>query len=216
MKRVFGITEAVFDIFYLLFALVLAFILLFIKTGNTAQSLAGIMALCLVFGDSFHLIPRLAVIKTGREDQFQKALGTGKQITSITMTVFYVFLWQIGIILFSPKNINIWSNIVYILAAMRIFICLLPQNKWQQRHSPLKWSYARNIPFFLQGALVAALFFIERGAYPGLGLVWLAIILSFLFYLPVVFWANKNPKIGILMLPKTCAYLWMLTMFLAL
>lgn len=215
MKRVFGITEAVFDIFYLLFALVLAFILLFIKTGNTAQSLAGIMALCLVFGDSFHLIPRLAVIKTGREDQFQKAPNRKADNLYNYDRILCIFMANRDNS-FSPKNINIWSNIVYILAAMRIFICLLPQNKWQQRHSPLKWSYARNIPFFLQGALVAALFFIERAAYPGLGLVWLAIILSFLFYLPVVFWANKNPKIGILMLPKTCAYLWMLTMFLAL
>ena len=46
--------------------------------------------------------------------------------------------------------------------------------------------------------------------------MWLAILLSFAFYLPVVLWSNQNPKVGILMLPKTCAYLWMLAMCLSL
>ncbi|HPF18680.1 MAG TPA: hypothetical protein PLY08_03755 [Bacillota bacterium] len=46
--------------------------------------------------------------------------------------------------------------------------------------------------------------------------MWLAILLSFAFYLPVVLWSNRYPKIGMLMLPKTCTYLWMLVMLLAL
>lgn len=38
--------------------------------------------------------------------------------------------------------------------------------------------------------------------------MWLTIVLSFGFYLPVVLWADVNPLIGMLMIPKTCAYVW--------
>jgi len=34
------------------------------------------------------------------------------------------------------------------------------------------------------------------------------IVLSFAFYIPVVLWADVIPIIGMLMIPKTCAYVW--------
>ena len=216
MKRVFGTVEAIFDLSYLITAFILGFILLSYSSGNSVRTLAGVMALVLAGGDAFHLIPRILVIRTGREEQLQRALGTGKQVTSITMTLFYLLLWQIGVLVFSPKDISGWSNSVYALTTLRIFLCLLPQNKWQERYPPVIWGVLRNIPFFLQGALVAGLFFLHRSTNPGFGPMWLAIALSFLFYLPVVIWANKNPRIGMLMLPKTCSYLWMLAMCLSL
>lgn len=36
----------------------------------------------------------------------------------------------------------------------------------------------------------------------------LTIVLSFGFYIPVVLWADVNPLIVMLMIPKTCAYVW--------
>ena len=126
------------------------------------------------------------------------------------MTLFYLLLWQVGVLVFSPAGVGAWSYAIYALSAVRIFLCLLPQNKWQERYPPLVWGIARNIPFFVQGALVAGLFFLQRSAESGLELMWLAIALSFAFYVPVVLWANKHPKVGMLMLPKTCMYLWIL------
>jgi hypothetical protein len=38
--------------------------------------------------------------------------------------------------------------------------------------------------------------------------MWLTIVLSFGFYIPVVLWADLYPVIGFLMMPKTCAYVW--------
>ena len=216
MKRVFGTVEALFDILYLFSALILAIILLLSSQGNPARILTGIMALVLVGGDAFHLLPRLLVIRTGREEQLRKALGTGKQVTSITMTLFYLLLWQIGVLVTSPKDISFWSYMIYTLTVVRVFLCMLPQNKWQERYPQVTWGIVRNIPFFLQGAIVAVLFFLQRSNLSGLSLMWLAISLSFAFYLPVVVWANRNPKIGMLMLPKTCSYLWMLAMCLSL
>ncbi|NLA87259.1 MAG: hypothetical protein GX847_08275 [Clostridiales bacterium] len=216
MKRVFGTAEAVFDILYLLAATIIGILILTSAQGNPARVLAGFMALVLVGGDAFHLLPRIRVIMTGEEKKLRHALGLGKQITSITMAVFYVLLWHIGLIIYAPDNARCWSCAVYILAAARVALCLFPQNKWRERYSPGSWGVWRNVPFVAQGAVVAGLFFIFRNAARGFGLAWLAIILSFLFYAPVVLWVQRNPKIGMLMLPKTCSYLWLLIMCLSL
>lgn len=216
MKRVFGIFEAIFDGFYLITAFILSLILLLANSPNDTRILAGIMSLILVGGDAFHLLPRILLILTQQEEKLRHILGIGKQITSITMTLFYLLLWQIGLSAFSPDSLPFWSYFVYLLAGIRIFLCLLPQNGWQKRYPPAKWGILRNIPFFLLGLIVAGLFFLQRNTLPGLSWMWLAIILSFIFYLPVVLWVNKNSKIGMLMLPKTCTYLWMLFMCMSL
>ncbi len=216
MKRVFGTIEAVFDTAYLTTAFIIGILLVLTGTGNTARLTAGVMALVLAGGDAFHLVPRINVIITKREEPLRRALGRGKQITSITMTVFYLLLWQTGLSAFEIKTAGIWGYSVYTLAAIRVLLCLLPQNKWLERHPPVRWGILRNTPFFLLGAVVAGLFFLHRFTVQGLWLMWLAITLSFAFYLPVVLLSNKNPKIGMLMLPKTGAYIWMLSMCFAL
>lgn len=215
MKRVFGMVEAVFDLLYLSAALLIGFSLILSGSHNPARLQAGIMAFVLAGGDAFHLLPRIAVILSGREERLRPVLGLGKLITSITMTIFYLLLWRLGLSLFASGT-GFWSYTVYALAAVRIFLCLLPQNRWKERYPPVKWGIFRNIPFFLQGMIVAGLFLLHRSAVPALGPMWLAIILSFAFYLPVVLWANKNTKIGMLMLPKSCAYIWILAMCLLL
>ena len=44
-------------------------------------------------------------------------------------------------------------------------------------------------------------------------LMWLAVLLSFGFYIPVVLWAHTVPVIGMLMLPKTVMFIWIICMF---
>lgn len=215
MKRVFGIFEVIFDITYLALVFIISFILLATPSNNQARILAGVMSVILVAGDSFHLFPRIKVILTGEEEKFRGMLGRGKQITSITMTIFYLCLWQIGLIIFQ-FSANSITYLVYSLVIIRILICFLPQNKWCERFPPLKWGILRNIPFFMIGMLVSILFFVNKSIVIGLEFMWLAILLSFSFYLPVVLLSNLNPKIGMLMLAKTCCYLWLLFMCLSL
>lgn len=216
VKRVFGTVEAVFDILYLGSALVIGMGLLLSATGNVARGLAGMMAMVLAGGDAFHLIPRTLVIITRKEECLRQALGRGKQITSMTMTIFYVLLWHLGLLLFSPDHALIWSLIVYVLAIVRLVLCLLPHNRWTDRYPPESWGIGRNIPFFLLGVLVAGWYLVNRTDDPRFASMGVAVALSFAFYLPVVLGANKNPKIGMLMLPKTMCYLWMLILCLSL
>jgi hypothetical protein len=214
-KPVFGWAEAIFDLLYLLAAASIGLWLLH-TPGPTGRALAGQSALLLAGGDAFHLLPRIAAVLTGRRQALAKAMAVGKLVTSITMTGFYLLLWRLGLLLFSPSLPSFCSALIYGLAILRGALCLLPQNRWLDPRPPLRWGIYRNIPFLLLGLGVAALFAACQGAAPAVTNMAFAILLSFGFYLPVVIWADKNPKLGMLMLPKTCAYLWMLSMFLAL
>lgn len=210
-RHIFGWIEAVFNSLYLGIALVLG-ILLLSRASVLPQMLAGVMALVLVGGDAFHLVPRIMVVLTGDRHRWQNALGFGKLVASITMTLFYVLLWHIGIQLFIATNIGSWTLIVYLLAAIRIGLCLPKHNRWHDIAPPVSWGIYRNIPFALLGVLVAGFFAVHAQA--TLSWLWLAIALSFAFYLPVVVGVNKNRKLGMLMLPKSCAYLWILSLLM--
>lgn len=206
--------EIVFNSLYLLTVLVLGTAYI-ITAHSTVRLLWGIMALTLGFGDAFHLIPRIRVAISGDKERFQAALGWGKLLTSITMTVFYVLLWQIGLIAFSAQMPR-FTVLIYLLAFTRIALCLFPQNQWPAKNPSVAWGIYRNIPFTVLGGMVMWLFAQNSAALPQLQWTWLAILLSFGFYIPVVLWAHKNPKLGMLMLPKTCAYVWIVCMGLGL
>lgn len=166
------------------------------------------MTLVLVFGDAFHLIPRI-LAALDPAGNYAVSLGIGKMITSITMTVFYVILYCIYEIRYSQKN-TVLRAAVGLLALVRIMLCFMPQNDWTGA-APMIWGVYRNIPFTILGLIMVVLFFLKRDDKP-YKWMWPAITLSFAFYIPVVLWADVSPIIGMLMLPKTCMYMWMVVM----
>lgn len=99
---------------------------------------------------------------------------------------------------------------VWALALSRIILCLFPQNLWTSPDAPLSWGIYRNIPFVILGALIIALFIksISQNHDRQLKFLPLAVALSFICYIPVVLFADKIPIAGALMIPKTCAYVW--------
>lgn len=183
-----AIVETVFDAVYLVSVITIGILMIRGCKGSHQFKLFGLMAVVLGAGDSFHLIPRaLALCTTGLEN-FTVPLGLGKWITSVTMTVFYVLLYYVWRERYRVKGSNGLTAAIYGLAAVRVILCMMPQNQWLSDGSPLSWGIYRNIPFALMGLLI--------------------IVLSFGFYVPVVLWANTIPMIGMLMIPKTCAYVW--------
>ena len=129
------------------------------SNGNGQYRLFGIMAVVLGTGDAFHLIPRALALCTTGLDQFTVALGMGKFITSITMTVFYVILYYVWRARYQIQGKNGLTAAVYLLAAARIVLCLFPQNQWLSAEAPLSWGIYRNIPFALMGLLIIVLFY---------------------------------------------------------
>ncbi len=103
---------------------------------------------------------------------------------------------------------------IYILAAARIILCMFPQNGWLSQDPSYMWGIYRNIPFALLGILIVVLFIKEASkiACDPFRFAWLAVTLSFAFYIPVVLFADKIPAIGALMMPKTLSYVWLIWM----
>ncbi len=203
--------ESIFDILYLLTALVSGAIILIKNRGITGK-LAGAAVLLLGAGDAFHLVPRVLNYFVDADLTFW--LGIGKLVTSVTMTVFYVLLYVAGTKLFGIEKNDASYPAIAALAIIRIVICLFPQNGWLKNDGLLYWPIARNVPFAALGIIVIILFFKNRNVCKELKRVWLYVTLSFAFYLPVAILASFFPMLGMLMLPKTVCYVLIIIAFL--
>lgn len=202
--------ETLFDIVYLVGVITLGVLMIRSCRGRRQYLLYGIMAVTLGCGDAFHLVPRAIALCTTGLDSYTTLLGIGKLITSITMTAFYVLLYFVWRERYGVKGRRSLTGAVLALAAVRILLCLLPQNQWTSANPPLSWGVLRNIPFTVLGLIVIVLFYRsarETHDTPFRWL-WLTIVLSFGFYIPVVLWSSTVPLVGMLMIPKTCAYVW--------
>lgn len=209
-----AIGETIFDIIYLSLVITTGILMIIKSNGNRQYRIFGIMAVILGAGDAFHLIPRSYALCTSGLQNFPEALGIGKLVTSITMTVFYVLLYRVWQMRYHEEGKKGLSAAVYVLAAVRITLCLFPQNKWTSPDAPLTWGIYRNIPFVVLGILIIVLFFgkAKKSGDSRFRFMWLAILFSFAFYVPVVLWAGTIPPIGMLMIPKTCMYVWIVLM----
>lgn len=203
--------ESCFDILYLLFAIISGIIILR-RADSKAEKEMGLAALILGVGDAFHLVPR--VLNYFIVGDFTAALGIGKLITSITMTVFYLLMYYIWREYDHRGENRTLSIIIWSLSIVRIALCLFPQNAWLENGNNLTWAILRNIPFVILGAMICWLYYDSRKAERKLRFMWLYILLSFAFYIPVAVAAGIVPTLGMLMLPKTVCYILMIVSFL--
>lgn len=208
-----AIMETLFDIVYLISVITMGVIMIRRSKTDGQDRLFGIMAVVLGCGDAFHLVPRAYALCTDGLNAHVASLGFGKLVTSITMTVFYVILYHIWEKRYTPKGNNL-KVAVYALALVRIVLCLFPQNDWLSAAAPVSWGIIRNIPFAILGLLIIVIFYQEtkKRQDGDFRFMWLAVLLSFGFYIPVVLFSQTVPAVGMLMIPKTCAYVWIVVM----
>ena len=207
MQAVF---ETLFDAVYLVTVIALGILMIRGSKGRRQYLLFGAMAVTLGCGDAFHLIPRAVALCTTGLANYTAALGVGKLITSVTMTAFYVLLYYVWRSRYQVEGRRALTAAVWVLAALRVLLCLMPQNAWTSADAPLSWGVYRNIPFAILGAVIVVLFCRsakekQDAAFRHLGLT---VVLSFACYIPVVLFADAVPVVGMLMIPKTCAYVW--------
>lgn len=216
--RVPDLMEAVFDTCYLLFDLIAGILFFAFSHGSPLFLLYGILTWTLCFGDAFHLVPRVLRAVKGSNEKMERQLGIGLQISSITMTVFYILLLYIWKQTFCEMTAPVMLEIlIWVSAAVRIAVCMLPQNNWCGKEGNRKLSVIRNAVFAVTGICVIVLYVMSGNTY-GYHMTRMAaaIVISFGCYLPVTLLSKKMPKIGMLMIPKTCAYIWMIVMGLQL
>ncbi|WP_352420548.1 hypothetical protein [Proteiniborus sp.] len=209
-----AIMETLFDAVYLIGVITVGIIMVTKAKGNKQFKLFGLMAVLLGAGDAFHLIPRsYALLTTGLEAN-AAALGIGKFITSITMTIFYVILYHIWRQRYNIEGRKGLTLSIYALSIIRIALCFFPQNDWLNYNAPVSWGIYRNLPFAIMGIIIICIFYseVKKHTDENFRFMWLAIVLSFALYMPVVLWATTIRWIGILMIPKTLAYVWIVIM----
>lgn len=214
------ILESTFNILYL----AVVWTLVAFMTRNIGQvaekdlSVAKLIRMAFVLlavGDTGHVGFRvIAYILGGLETQvnvfgsMMSLAGLGGLSTSFTVTFFYmimVLVWQKR---FQKPN-NIFTGFLLAVGLVRLLFLALPGNDWGAVVPPQPMSLVRNIPLMIQG-LGVILLFLSSG-YPAkdrtfITIGWM-IFLSFAFYLPVILFVQQIPLLGMLMIPKTCAYL---------
>lgn len=205
-----AIFETAFDIVYLVLVITLGIRMIRGSAGRRQYLLFGIMAVTLGCGDAFHLIPRAVALCTTGLENYTAALGIGKLITSITMTIFYVLLYGVWRSRYEVTGRTGLTAAVWVLTLVRIALCLMPQNAWTSAAAPLAWGIYRNIPFAILGGVIVVLFYHSARERQDRAFrhLWLTVVLSFACYIPVVLFADAVPMVGMLMVPKTCAYIW--------
>ena len=178
---------------------------------------AFLLTLLLLLGDSFHLIPRIIENLKGRMERQAFYLGLGNIISSITMTIFYNLLMKVGDGMeYHYEAYNLWvEQAILWLTVIRIALLLFPQNKWFTPEGNRKWAVIRNMPFAMIGLLTIIGYFrvISNASNydPSMYIqIIAAVAFSFLTYLPVAVFGKENPKLGMLMIPKTVCYVWIL------
>jgi len=128
--------ESAFDILYLLFAVISGFVILRSAKRKDEKQM-GLAVLILGCGDAFHLVPR--VLNYFVRADFTAALGIGKLITSVTMTVFYLLLYHIWQGHYQTRGKRSLTVSLWALTLLRVALCLLPQNGWLENSSDMVW-----------------------------------------------------------------------------
>ena len=202
--------ESIFDIAYLLIVIFVGVRILRMRRDAVGKLMGGAV-LILGCGDAFHLVPR--VLNYFIDADFTAWLGFGKLVTSITMMAFYLLLYRLWLRFYDAPEDKRLSRAVYALTAVRVLLCLLPQNRWLENESSVLWGVIRNVPFVALGAVIVWLYYRKRDVIPRFRRVWLLVTLSFLFYIPVAVAAGVVPMLGMLMLPKTVCYMCLIWAF---
>lgn len=214
--------EIGFNLFYLIFIWTLV-IRMYISRNYDAdrdRGIGGLMRLgflLLAIGDTGHVGFRVWAYLLGSLDATINLsgleiplVGAGALSTAILVTFLYLLMAEA-----ERRRFNQPFNLIYIILFLsglaRFVIMALPGNEWGSSVPPAEMSLYRNIPLMVLGLGLALvmLFHARRKRDKFFTYLSVLIFISYAFYLPVILFVQKVPVIGMLMIPKTIAYLLM-------
>jgi hypothetical protein len=205
-------TEIIFDILYLLAIWVLV-ILMFSRRANLLNKDEKIGKLfiwaffLLALGDTGHVGFRVLAYGIGGLNANPVLVGAGALATAITVTFFYMIIAEIWRLRFNRNRGAIWW--IFIIAGIIRLVIMIPSsNQWTSVVPPFNWSIARNIPLMIQGIGIAVMLLIDgvNNSDKFTKKISIMIFISYVCYLPVILFVQKIPMLGMLMMPKTLAY----------
>ncbi|MDZ7844435.1 MAG: hypothetical protein U5K99_06510 [Anaerolineales bacterium] len=212
--------EIIFNISYLtvIWWLVITMLLHRSAVKEAEQRTAKLFILAfglLALGDTGHVGFRVVAFLKGdlstRVDflGFSGSLvGLGALATAFTVTLFYIVMLEIWRTHFASQH-GLFSALLLFAGLVRLGLMTLPFNQWDRVVPVQPWSTIRNIPLMILGLGAAALLLID--GIKAQDRTFIAISASILFsyacYIPVILWVHQVPLLGMLMIPKTLAYL---------
>lgn len=169
----------------------------------------------LALGDTGHVGFRVWAYATGSLESTVTILGrevglvgAGALATAITVTFFYVLMlmmWQARY----QKPYGWFGALLFAMAGLRLLLMIPAANQWNSVTPPQPWSIIRNLPLMVLGLGVAFLFLRDARRTHDRPFIWVGglIVLSYAMYTPVILFVQQAPIVGMLMIPKTLAYL---------
>jgi hypothetical protein len=162
----------------------------------------------LALGDTGHVGLRVVAFARGGLAANPGLVGAGAFATAFTVTLFYMLMvdaWRLRF----QKPLGGVGWFLLAIGLVRLIVLLFPQNQWGQVVAPYNWSLLRNSFLVIQGMGVMGLILRAASQASDRAFTWIGIMiaLSYLFYAPVILWVQWVPILGMLMIPKTCAYL---------
>lgn len=211
--------EVVFNITYLVVIWGLV-ITMFLRRGELSSGrrrqadLFTLAFALLALGDTGHVGFRVwAYALGGLESQVTvlgrsiSLVGAGALMTAVTVTLFYVVMLEAWRVRFN-RHYSGFEYFLLISAATRLYMLTLPINEWWRVVPEQPWSTIRNIPLMIQGLGLAYLILRDSLARNDTTFKWIgvSILVSYACYIPVILFVQQVPQIGMLMIPKTLAY----------
>lgn len=166
-------------------------------------------------GDIGHVGFRVVAFAMGGLDATVSVFGRqlllapmGSVATAITFTFFYVFLVMVWSARYN-KPYGGFGYLLFALALIRLLLMTHPANEWNSLQAQQPWSIYRNLPLMMMQLGVAFLIMRDAVAAHDRTFIWIGvmILVSFVCYAPVIFLQQRIPQIGMLMVPKTMAYM---------
>jgi hypothetical protein len=166
--------------------------------------------LLLAIGDTGHVGFRVIAYARGGLEDNAALVGLGALATAITVTFLYAILVDIWRLRFDKRRGKAYWALMAVAAARLVVMCF-PQNSWGSVVPPLGWSLARNLPLTVIGLGAAVLILVDSLKRRDSAFILMSamIFTSFAFYAPVILFVASHPWVGMLMIPKTLAYIAM-------
>ena len=168
----------------------------------------------LALGDTGHVGFRVVAYASGGLEktvtlfgQEVGLVGLGALSTAITVTFFYMLVLVVWARRFE-KPFGWFGTLLIAAGIGRLVYMGLTVNDWNSVVPPQPYSLYRNLFLVLQGLGVAFLILRDAQAEKDRTFFWIGIciLLSYGFYIPVILFVQQVPAIGMLMIPKTLAY----------
>lgn len=206
------VVELIFNIAYLITIWTLVW--LFLRQVKLTKMTDRLILLRLIWafgllalGDTGHVGFRVIAYLSGGLKENAAMVGIGALSTAVTVTIFYMILVDVWRLRFN-KPLGWFSMLLLAAGVIRLMVMAFPQNQWEALTPPYNWSLLRNAFLVVQGLGVMYLILRDSGKAGDKPFCWIGwmIALSYLFYAPVILWSATVPLLGMLMIPKTCAY----------